>query len=426
MSCQHTSTDTEGVNQCEDESVSGDSDSTEFSHSSALHDLYQRESLCCALLSMLGGLFAYILCLKQSQGCISRTAVGFLWLTVIALGCNVVTRYVAFSSTTHSMSPGDMKLIKSKMSTVFCSGSTLSAQLSTYSVLESTPYFMANLMPWNPPIKHGVYKNQSLLHQRIALSPYAFKYWKFNLLQESRSQVSFRINRGEVVFRVIRGERNFQKYLNNHNCIECNLYRVQRDWSHPDVTFSFEALYSDDYFFVFEDFHPSNKSTGSQIVVNFNLRRTQYDRSYVKSTCTTRYLGSCSFSLLFGSTEVMLVMMPDNNIESILINSSCEPRTAVYMIFFVLMPLSVIMLAAVSIYTFTKVCPCTASCRQGEENSPEYDIIPSFENHTVPVMENTPLLHSLLPSYDQAVSDRATDVVSHQAPPPNYHTAINS
>lgn len=403
------------------DSLDSDDSLTEFSHASSMLTSHDRPCYVTIRACTCGAL-AYVFCLKDSMGCLSRSMVAFLWLVVISLMCNMVTRYVAFTDTSRVMTSADMRLMDQSVSTIFCTSNVVIGEPTGYS-----SEYISYLLPWKPPVIPNKYYNQTINYHSVVLAPDTYKYYQFYFLKGSLVSLSFKVLSRRVTFMALKGENSFKQFQKSPNCgYECTFYITARTSTDDQVRFSFSAYENNEFYFVFVDGY-ENWRSGSEFSVDFQFQRTRYDLTYIKSSCAAGY-GSCRYSLEFGSSEVVAVVIPESADSSIKITSSCKPRSLIYVIFFVLTPFSVVMLVTVIIYTTSKVCRC-ASRRpvvltdyDQDDSSPEYDIMPTFDNLTV--TENTPLLNPTLPSYDQAVSERLAEDMLRADPPPSYHAAI--
>lgn len=100
------------------------------------------------------------------------------------------------------------------------------------------------------------------------------------------------------------------------------------------------------YFFVFSS---ENEVQDNYIRVNFNLQKTVYNVSNAVSICNNTS-NECDMPLKFFSNEKVVFQLPVNNNESLwneeyVVISECEPRTAIYLICVLAVPLMVLLFA---------------------------------------------------------------------------------
>lgn len=100
------------------------------------------------------------------------------------------------------------------------------------------------------------------------------------------------------------------------------------------------------YFFVFNS---ENEVQENNIRVHFNLQKTMYDVSNAVYTCNNS-TDQCSLPLNFFSKQKVVFELPLKNNESLwneefLVTSECEPRTIVYLLCVLSVPLLVLLFA---------------------------------------------------------------------------------
>ena len=100
------------------------------------------------------------------------------------------------------------------------------------------------------------------------------------------------------------------------------------------------------YFFVFNS---ENEVQENYIRVHFNLEKTMYNVTDAMSTCNSTS-DRCEFPLKFFSNEKVVFELPVRNNETLwneefILTSECEPRTAIYLICVLTVPLLILFFA---------------------------------------------------------------------------------
>lgn len=100
------------------------------------------------------------------------------------------------------------------------------------------------------------------------------------------------------------------------------------------------------YFFVFNS---ENEIQPNFLRIHFRLEKTTYNVTGAVAACRNQ-TGSCSLPLRFWSEDKVIIELPVKNNDSLwneefLAVSTCEPRTAIYIICIISMPLLLVLFA---------------------------------------------------------------------------------
>lgn len=100
------------------------------------------------------------------------------------------------------------------------------------------------------------------------------------------------------------------------------------------------------YFFVFSS---ENEVQTNYLRIKFNLKKTVYNVSNPVELCTNN-TETCAVNLSFFSSEKLVMELPvkENDTlwnEEFIVESECEPRTAIYAVCVIIVPVIVILFA---------------------------------------------------------------------------------
>nr|XP_023014593.1 uncharacterized protein LOC111504309 [Leptinotarsa decemlineata] len=124
----------------------------------------------------------------------------------------------------------------------------------------------------------------------------------------------------------------------HHRCIR----GLSEKDSYQDNTITYRVPTNGYYFFVFNS---ENEVVTNYVRVHFEIEKTVYNVSNPVAYCVNKST-SCSIDLDFFSSEKLVMELPVNGNESLwneeyIVVSECEPRTAVYAVFILLVPIMV-------------------------------------------------------------------------------------
>lgn len=134
--------------------------------------------------------------------------------------------------------------------------------------------------------------------------------------------------------------------LNPHRF--CEIHRNDADFDAASLanTITYSVPTNGYYFFVFNS---ENEVQENYIRVNFNLQKTMYDVSNPVSMCSNT-TEECDFKLNFWSSEKVVFELPIKTNETrwneeFIVISECEPRTALYLLCVMAVPLLILFFA---------------------------------------------------------------------------------
>lgn len=112
-------------------------------------------------------------------------------------------------------------------------------------------------------------------------------------------------------------------------------------------TITYEVEESGYYYFIFSS---ANEKVRNELTVNFTLEKTVFDVMSATQVCHNATW--CNFGLNFASDQKIVVAMPvpadqfsDEWDHTFVARSACEPRTSLYLVFFIILPFSIILCA---------------------------------------------------------------------------------
>ncbi|CAH1163985.1 unnamed protein product [Phaedon cochleariae] len=123
------------------------------------------------------------------------------------------------------------------------------------------------------------------------------------------------------------------------------LQNVSAEESYVDNSITYRVPTNGYYFFVFNS---ENEVVTNYIRVNFNIEKTVYDISNPVARCIND--SECALNLDFFSSEKLVMELPLNRNDSLhneefIVISECEPRTALYAVFVILIPILIVTFA---------------------------------------------------------------------------------
>lgn len=138
--------------------------------------------------------------------------------------------------------------------------------------------------------------------------------------------------------------------LNPH--LFCENHRNDKDFTEASAvnTVTYTVPQNGYYFFVFNS---ENEVQENYIRVHFNLQKTMYNVSNAVFACNStsmKQANQCSLPLNFFSTQKVVFELPVKGNESLwneefIVTSECEPRTVIYLICVLSVPLLILMFA---------------------------------------------------------------------------------
>ena len=286
------------------------------------HNSNVRSKPCCVSFT---SVFKLIFCVNIKRS--SRVKILWFWITSISITAGVLMSQVIFGPVTRIISPTDMRIVDSKVSTIFCESLVLDSQWTTFS---------AYLLPAKPDIVFNKLDRFEVRRNKF-LHFGEYKYWNFYLLQQSEVTIKSCTD-GTVYLYVIRGQRNLKRWLRYKYCDNCYVEKQLINVACPSkTTYNFKADVTDEYYFVYMN---SNEKTW--LTLQIILERSLYDTSNAKDSCAQSIW--CSLNLNIESDQVIVYQISNDDqkfdFDDITITTSCSPRRWIYLLLFLFLPFS--------------------------------------------------------------------------------------
>lgn len=304
-------------------------------------------SCCCCWCTLFGYMFC---CKKMSRNL--RIRLVWIWMNVLCVVSGVLTGVVVFGPADYEFSPTDMRLIKEKSMGIFCDSVSIGTKQNgdefSYSL------FSAQLLGSKPEVNES---NRQIFHEKktFFLDVGEHKTYSFYLLAGSNIKFSS-CGDSFVQLYIIKGKRNYRKWINgNMVCVECYMDELdifsESCLHEKRAVYDLDVIDSDDYYFVYV-----NRVQETWITSQIHIDRTLYSSSNELNKCTG--VITCSFDIEFWKQTWLTVHLGDssdtNDPDPMTMHITCNSRTWVYLLIFLLIPTIVCLFISVCIYKFCK------------------------------------------------------------------------
>jgi hypothetical protein len=256
----------------------------------------------------------------KSRACCCCLKGSGIWAAILAvalaLGLGIGT--VVFGQYTQTLRATDMKQIKEKLSTVFCSG----VHLHSWTNANNVNMYKLPHQPRIDPDTRQLYTTQ----ETDTVTGRYYQSYQYYLLEGSIVSLNSSC-RTKLEMYVFQGNENFNSFVNNKACDKCY---VHHETFQNNTFYELNKSATDDYYFVYVN---RNMQQSDQLTVDFFLNRTVYD---VRDNIPC--LSNCHFDLDLGSEDSIIVQIDpgsrpqsgDNHIYTY-----CFGRIWLYMVLFV-------------------------------------------------------------------------------------------
>ena len=331
-----------------------------------------------------------MICSKQSS--IVYIAI-FLVVGCIGLLSGLLVRNFAFIDNRFNVYPypSDVRLVREKISTVFCSSIVLhsltSGTLTAYK-FSGEPKRQSELKTFH----------NTKLYLRVHSS--TFQHWEYYL--NKHSEYSFFLHNVDVgaTLIVIKGWSKYKEYIQKGSrCSDCFHAGPEECYapSCSDVGIRKSVQEDGEYFFIVKN---NDKYYDAEVSVNLAVSGREYDLSTYIDRCSLTT--SCALLFTFSSNEIVAVRSNQNNVISVM--SRCNPNNWGYVLYFGVVPAYVgLMLVVVAVFHFRM--------KRLKAQRERVDRAPLDTAYPVEIMSGH--TNVTIPSYEEAVA--TIDV-----PPPAY------
>ncbi|KAK3590007.1 hypothetical protein CHS0354_035037 [Potamilus streckersoni] len=213
----------------------------------------------------------YIFCIEKMKRS-TRIKVLWSWLIIITLTLSLILNYVIYGAKSFTASETDMRIVRDKISYIFCSG----VEISSKDYL-----FDAYLIEGELTIQEKRETSQSFTYINLNLNEY--KYFQFYFLSGSTVTLSH-CSENNVTFYVITGKSNFKLWQENNLCENCYIrkeYLLGRNDCNVLLNYStfpeysFNVSIEDSYFLIYAN----NPFQSTNVSIKCSLYRSVYDVS---------------------------------------------------------------------------------------------------------------------------------------------------
>ncbi|KAL3846479.1 hypothetical protein ACJMK2_017466 [Sinanodonta woodiana] len=240
---------------------------------------------------------ADVICINKMK-ISTRIKVLWGWLVVTTLTISLVLNYVIYGVVSFTASETDMRIVRDKISYIFCSGVEISSR-----------DYLFDAFLIEGELKIQKMKENYVSYTNINLNQNEYKYFQFYFLSGSTVTLSH-CSKSNVSFYVIAGKSNFQLWQENKFCETCYIGKEHLlGQNECDLLlnystfpkFSFNVSTEDSYFLIYAN----GRYKPTTVSIKCNLDRVVYD----VSRATESHFSSMDWSFQIDKPDQNVVFM---------------------------------------------------------------------------------------------------------------------